>query len=98
MTVTAGTTTAGGMDRRTPRVVRAGMPAARSVLAAAAEEYGVCLRLVALRVTDTETGRSRIVDVPCGATRAAVCPPCAERARGLRAVQCREGWHLDVEP
>ena len=25
-------------------------------------------------------------------------PPCAERARVLRAAQCREGWHLDHEP
>src|SRR5436309_1930404 len=29
---------------------------------------------------------------------ASVCPPCAERARILRAAQCREGWHLDHEP
>jgi hypothetical protein len=28
----------------------------------------------------------------------AVCPSCAERARILRAAQCREGWHLDREP
>jgi len=74
------------------------MPDGRSVLAAAATEYGVCLRLVALRVTDTVTGTSRVVDVPCGATRAQVCPPCAERARTLRATQCREGWHLTAEP
>jgi len=25
-------------------------------------------------------------------------PPCAERAKYLRAVQCREGWHLEDEP
>lgn len=85
-------------DRRTPRVERAAMPTAREVLSAAATEYGVCLRLVALRVTDTVTGTARIIDVPCGATRAAVCPPCAERARKLRAAQCREGWHLAEEP
>ncbi len=36
--------------------------------------------------------------VPCGHTLASVCPPCAERARVLRAAQCREGWHLDHEP
>jgi hypothetical protein len=36
--------------------------------------------------------------VPCGHTLAAVCPSCAERARALRAAQCREGWHLDTEP
>jgi hypothetical protein len=88
----------GVVDRRTPRVVRAGMAGARSVLIAAAEQHGVCLRLVPLRVTDTATGTRQIIDVPCGATRAAVCPPCAERARGLRAQQCREGWHLETEP
>ncbi len=36
--------------------------------------------------------------VPCGHTLAVVCPSCAERARTLRAAQCREGWHLDPEP
>ena len=36
--------------------------------------------------------------VPCGHTLAHVCPSCAERARTLRAVQCREGWHLEDEP
>ena len=36
--------------------------------------------------------------VPCGATLASICPPCAERAKALRAAQCREGWHLEDEP
>ena len=36
--------------------------------------------------------------VPCGHTLASVCPSCAERARTLRAAQCREGWHLEDEP
>ncbi|MGO9783509.1 MAG: replication initiator [Streptosporangiaceae bacterium] len=36
--------------------------------------------------------------VPCGHTLAVVCPACAERARTLRAAQCREGWHLESEP
>jgi len=36
--------------------------------------------------------------VPCGHTLATVCPSCAERAKALRAAQCREGWHLDAEP
>ena len=36
--------------------------------------------------------------VPCGHTLASVCPSCAERAKSLRAAQCREGWHLDHEP
>ena len=30
--------------------------------------------------------------------RQSVCPSCAERAKNLRAAQCREGWHLDQEP
>ena len=33
--------------------------------------------------------------IPCGSTREAVCPPCADKARGLRMQQCREGWHRD---
>ena len=36
--------------------------------------------------------------VPCGHTLASVCPACAERAKILRAAQCREGWHLEDEP
>ena len=36
--------------------------------------------------------------VPCGHTLASVCPACAERAKTLRAAQCREGWHLEDEP
>jgi hypothetical protein len=36
--------------------------------------------------------------VPCGHTLASVCPRCAERAKNLRAAQCREGWHLEHEP
>ena len=31
-------------------------------------------------------------------TLASVCPSCAERAKNLRAAQCREGWHLEREP
>ena len=27
-----------------------------------------------------------------------VCPTCAQRAKTLRAAQCREGWHLEREP
>jgi integrase len=36
--------------------------------------------------------------IPCGATLTSICPPCAERAKALRAAQCREGWHLEDEP
>jgi hypothetical protein len=53
---------------------------------------------VQLRRTDLDTGQVEQVLVPCGNTLASVCPSCAERAKTLRAVQCREGWHLDTEP
>jgi hypothetical protein len=36
--------------------------------------------------------------VRCGSTREDKCPACAQRAKSLRAEQCREGWHLDHEP
>src|SRR5947209_16419004 len=51
-----------------------------------------------MRRTDLTTGESQIINMPCGHTLASVCPPCAERKRKLRATQCREGWHLEVEP
>ena len=35
---------------------------------------------------------------PAGTPSPSVCPACAERAKNLRAAQCREGWHLDHEP
>jgi replication initiator protein RepSA len=36
--------------------------------------------------------------MPCGSTVESVCGPCARKARALRMVQCREGWHLTEEP
>ena len=86
------------MTARLSRVERARMPLARDVVKAVAVEHGVCIRPVPVRQTDTVTGETTVVDVPCGATFASKCPPCAERARRLRMVQCREGWHLDHEP
>ena len=74
------------------------MPLARSVVRQIAAEHGACLRPVQLRRTDVSTGRVEQILVPCGHTLASVCAPCAERARVLRAAQCREGWHLDHEP
>nr|WP_131740833.1 replication initiator [Actinomadura roseirufa] len=71
---------------------------ARGVLEAVAIDHGVCIRPVPMRRTDLHTGTSEVVYVPCGHTLASVCPPCAERKRKLRAVQCRQGWHLDTEP
>jgi hypothetical protein len=73
-------------------------PLAREVLHAVAVEHGVCVRPIAMRRTDLDTGETQIVNVPCGHTLAATCPPCAERKRKLRALQCRTGWHLETEP
>ena len=74
------------------------MPLARDVVRELAVTNGGCLRPVQLRRTDIQTGQVEQVLVPCGHTLATVCPSCAERAKTLRAAQCREGWHLDHEP
>jgi hypothetical protein len=63
-----------------------------------AEEHGVCVRPLALRRIDTTTGRIDVVPVPCGSRREDVCRPCADKARRIRMVQCRQGWHLEQEP
>ncbi len=63
-----------------------------------AKDHGVCIRPLALRRIELSTGRVDVVPVPCGSRREDVCPPCAEKARRLRVVQCREGWHLEEEP
>jgi len=83
---------------RPTRAERAAWPLARDVVKAVAVEHGACIRPVQLRKTDLVTGEVEQVLMPCGATLASVCPPCAERARVLRAAQCREGWHLEDEP
>jgi hypothetical protein len=74
------------------------MPLAREVVRDLAVSHGGCVRPVQLRRTGLDTGQVEQVLVPCGHTLASVCPSCAERAKTLRAVQCREGWHLDTEP
>src|ERR1700691_3304871 len=74
------------------------MPLARNVVKDLALATGACIRPVQLRRTDMTTGQTEQVLVPCGHTLASVCPSCAERAKNLRAAQCREGWHLDDEP
>ncbi|MDT3444275.1 replication initiation protein [Pseudofrankia sp. BMG5.37] len=73
-------------------------PLARHVVEAVAVEEGVCVRPIALRRVDLDTGETTIIPAPCGATLASKCPPCAERARRLRMAQCKSGWHLDDEP
>jgi hypothetical protein len=74
------------------------MPLARDVVVGLAVEHGACIRPVQLRRTNLDTGQVEQVLVPCGHTLASVCPSCAERAKTLRAAQCREGWHLEDEP
>src|SRR5260370_2800946 len=87
-----------GTAGRTTRAERLALPLARAVVKDLAAEHGACLRPVQLRRTDIDTGHVEQVLIPCGHTLASVCPSCAERARILRAAQCREGWHLDQEP
>jgi hypothetical protein len=86
------------MTGRQSRAERAATPLARDSIRKIAESVGGCLRPVELRRTDTVTGATVPVMVPCGATLASICLPCAERAKALRATQCREGWHLEDEP
>lgn len=91
-------TPAGTPSRPGSRAARMAMPLARSALKELAEQAGVCLHPVVLRRTDTQTGQTEIMEVPCGATLASKCAPCAERGRRLRMQQIREGWHLADEP
>ena len=86
------------MTGTSTRAERMAMPLARDSIRKIAEASGGCLRPVQLRRTDTVTGQVEQVMIPCGATLASICPPCAERAKSLRAIQCREGWHLEDEP
>ena len=83
---------------RTTRAERMAQPRLSEVIKAVAEEHGACIRPVQLRKTNLDTGQTEQVLIPCRATLASVCPPCAERNKILRAAQCREGWHLEHEP
>ncbi|GIH08098.1 hypothetical protein Rhe02_61650 [Rhizocola hellebori] len=74
------------------------MPVAKDALRKMAEEVGVCVRPLAMRRTDTHTGVTEVLDIPCGARLASKCKPCAERNRRARIEQIREGWHLADEP
>lgn len=73
-------------------------PSFLDIAVAAAERHGVCIRPVLLEQTDTETGHTAFVPVPCGARLESRCGPCARKAQALRKAQCREGWHLSTEP
>jgi hypothetical protein len=74
------------------------MPLVRDAVRMLTEANGGCIRPVQLRRVDQETGDATAVMVPCGATLNSICPACAERAKSLRASQCKEGWHLAEEP
>ncbi|MBI3686670.1 MAG: replication initiation protein [Actinobacteria bacterium] len=80
------------------RAARLAMPRAVEAIKALAVEHGVCVHPITLRRTDLATGETELIDLPCGATLDAKCPPCAKRARRLRQVQIREGWHRTDEP
>jgi replication initiator protein RepSA len=80
------------------RAARLLQPIAKDVARELAVQYGVCVRPVWLRRTDLATGQTEVVSVPCGATLAAKCEPCAKANRRLRMQQIREGWHLTEEP
>ena len=86
------------MTGRTTRAERIAMPLARDAIRQLTESRGGCTRPVQLRRTDTATGQVDQILIPCGATLTDKCPACAERARSLRAQQCRDGWHLEDEP
>jgi hypothetical protein len=49
------------------RADRMARPLARDVLKGLAEHHGVCVRPLAIRRTDRDTGQSEVIDVPCGA-------------------------------
>jgi replication initiator protein RepSA len=87
-----------GTGGKTTRAQRLAMPLARDVVRDVAVEHGACIRPVQLRRRDLDTGEVDQVLVPCGHTLAKHCPACADRAKTLRASQCREGWHLEDEP
>ncbi|HZN76518.1 MAG TPA: replication initiator, partial [Micromonosporaceae bacterium] len=61
------------------RAARMAMPRAVDALKALAVEYGVCVRPISLRRTDLATGRTEVIDLPCGATLETKCPSCAKR-------------------
>jgi len=74
------------------------MPLARAAIRDLTLAAGGCIRPVQMRRTNTITNETDHQMIPCGSTLEAVCPACAERARSLRAEQCRDGWHLEDEP
>jgi hypothetical protein len=64
------------------RAERMRQPLASDVIAATAEQHGVCVRPFTMEVGDLDTGELRYVAVPCGSTIESQCGPCARKARG----------------
>jgi hypothetical protein len=82
----------------TARAIRTASPLAREALRQVTSDRGGCIRPVQLRRTNLDTGEITQVLIRCGSTFETACPACARRAQGLRAQQCRDGWHLEQEP
>ncbi|GGJ89008.1 hypothetical protein GCM10010123_18230 [Pilimelia anulata] len=80
------------------RAARMALPRSVDILTDICKDYGVCIRPLSMRRTDLSDGVTRVIDLPCGATREDKCPPCAKRNRRLRQAQIREGWHRTDEP
>ena len=85
------------MTRLSPALAAA-PPLTAEMVQAGADQVGVCRRPFLRKVTDRGTSDVTTVPIPCGSTRASVCPACADKARRLRMQQCREGWHLTDDP
>ncbi|MEV6563017.1 replication initiator [Nocardia sp. NPDC051756] len=77
---------------------RRALPNLYEVAQAAADQYKVCKRPIAMRVEDPKTGTVTYEGSPCKSTIESVCPACAKANRLLRIAQCREGWHAATEP
>jgi hypothetical protein len=82
----------------TTRAERLSLPLGATAIRDLTEAAGGCIRPVQLRRTSKQTGEVDYQFLPCRSTLEDACPPCAARARSLRAEQCRDGWHLDTEP
>jgi hypothetical protein len=80
------------------RAARLAVPRSVDVVKSLATDYRICARPITVRRTYLDTGKTEIIDIPCGATLEAKCPACARRAMRLRQRQIREGWHRDDEP
>jgi hypothetical protein len=85
-------------ERLQTRAQRLAHPTSVAALRKLATEHDVCIRPQAMRMLDRATGKTEWMDLRCGATRESKCPSCARRAKLLREVQARLGWHAEDEP